>query len=126
MLELLNTDSTAILPAAITASLIVFIGWIILFRYILRIINAKISSSIHDEVENKIAIYLLSLIFWPAALVIGNHFLKKPETARTGRTCIVIFLWFSTFIVIQSIAILLLIIIYLPEIIVFLNKHGIL
>ena len=126
MLEFLLADLAVLWPATIIASLIVFISWIIIFRYILQKINAKVTSSIPDEVENKTAIYMLCALFWPAALVIGNHFLKKPETARTGRTCIIIFLWFHTFVVILTISILLACIIYLPEIIVFLSNYGVL
>jgi hypothetical protein len=125
MIELLYTAEPIILwSASIIAFIIFMIVWIIIFRTILQKINAKVTTSIPDEVENKIGIYAVSLLFWPAALVLGNHFLKKPETAQTGRTCIIIFLWFNTFIVILSMATVLVGVIYLHEIIDFLKSHG--
>jgi len=125
MFELVISELGFLWPAVIIASLIVFISWIIIFRYILQKITVNVTPKIPDEVENKTAIYLLCAAFWPAALVMGNHFLKKPETARTGRNCIIIFLWFHTFIVILSISILFVCAIYLPEIIIFLSNYRI-
>jgi len=124
---LLDPDPTIIWLAAIIATLIVIIGWIIIFRIVLQKINAKVAASpVQDEVENKFGIYFISAIFWPAALVMGHTFLKKPGTVQTGRMCIIIFLWFMTFIVLASNTIVLMGVAYLPEIIEFLKNYGIL
>lgn len=126
ILSILDPDPEIIWPAAIIASLIVFIGWIIIFRYVLHKLDEKVAQSLPDEVENRFGIYLVSFLFWPAALVMGNTFLKKPETAQTGRKCIIIFLWFNTFVVLASIAAVLVGVAHLHEIIEFLKSHGIL
>jgi hypothetical protein len=127
MLSLLDPTAEIMWPAAICATLIVLFGWVLIVRSVTKSLNEKVAAStVQDEVENKLGIYLISAIFWPAALVMGNTFLKKPETVQTGRICIIIFLWFMTFVVLVANALVLIGVAYLPEIIHFLKGHGIL
>ena len=124
--DLLYSSPTILWTAGIIASIIIFVIWIFVAFNIKRNMDDKIDFSIADEVENKTGIYMVSALFWPAALVMGNTFLKKPGTAQTGRTCIIIFLWFSTFVVLLSITTVLTAIAYMPDIIEFFKNHGLL
>ena len=125
MIELLYAKPVILWTATIIASFIVIIGWLFIFFHVTKTLNEKVSSSlVEDEVENKLGIYFICVSFWPAALVMGNNFLKKPETAETGRTCITIFLWFSTFIVMLSVTTVFTCVAYLPEILNFFEHYN--
>ena len=120
--SILNTDPTLLIIAWGIASLFFIILYLLFVRHIMQKINKKVGDgSDVDEVPNKMGVYIVCALFWPAALVMGNNYLEKSETAQTGRMCSIIFLWFSGFIVILSLVTVYYLLIYLPEIIEFIN-----
>ena len=86
--------------ALVMASITLISLWIAAFRIALRQMDSMVDKNTADQVANKLPIYFLSVIFWPAAVVFGYQFLQKPETAKTGRTCILIFFWFVTIVLV--------------------------
>ena len=83
-------------------------------------INKKITDAPEsDQVNNKYGIYFICILFWPAALILGNSYL-----AKTGRMCIILFLWFTAFILALAFSCVVFTYIYLPEIIEFFKAHG--
>lgn len=49
-------------------------------------------------------VYAGSLLFWPAGLILGLVFLRKPATAPIGATCFYLVLAYATFSVVLAIA----------------------
>jgi len=121
----LKTDSSIFFLAAAIAALIYIVAYLLIVRYVMTSINKKIIDAPEiDEVKNKYAIYFICILFWPAAIILGNNYLAKPETAKTGRLCIIIFLWFTAFILTLAFSSVVFTYIYLPEIIEFFKAHG--
>lgn len=76
--------------------------WYYIYRKVLQKVNLQVNEDVSDNVENKTAIIFLCTLVWPAALILGYSYLSKPETAKTGRTCITIFLWTTAFFVLLA------------------------
>jgi len=122
---ILNTDRDVFIIAFIISSLVYCLAYLIIVRRVMNSINSKIKDfSSVDEVQNKLAIYIICALFWPAALVLGKNYLAKPETAKTGRVCIIIFLWITAFILVASLISVFYLYVYLPEIIEFLKGYN--
>lgn len=122
---MLDADPTVFLMAMITAAIIYLIAYLSIVRKVMKKANEKlVNLPEKDEVNNKVVVYIISALFWPAALIIGNNYLERPETARTGRVCIIIFLCFTGIIVLFAIIATYLTYIYLPEIIEFLKNYN--
>ncbi len=106
--------------SAIIASLIVLFGWGIAVYFIVRYVNRKVNK-ITDQVYEKIGdfrylFYGVSVLFWPAALVLGIYFLNNGRDARVGRICIFILLGTFTICFLVTIALVIAGVVYFPEI----------
>jgi len=109
-----NPNNFDLMISAVLAAIIMLSIWATIFRNISAKIDSFVDPSTTDRVRNKGLIYFICAIFWPAALVMGYEYLQQPETARTGRTCIRIFLWFVTLLLLLVISAVFIIIMYFP------------
>jgi hypothetical protein len=90
----------------------VFFGWLAMMTigvFAVRHWRASVlARSLGDEEDNlgalRWVVYGCSLVFWPAALVMGLVFLRKPATARVGATCFYLLFAYVSFCVVLAIA----------------------
>lgn len=116
---------TALWTAAILASITFLGGWIIAAYFIVRHVNRKVNAIINQVYEEvgviRYLIYVVSILFWPAALGFGIYFLSKGKDAKVGRICIFILLGTVTICCIISCVIVMFGIAHLPEIVEYLS-----
>ena len=126
ILSLIQAEEPELIYSVIVLSFFIYmLVYLLVVRYVMGSINKKIAQSPNSgEVQNATGIYAICILFWPAALVLGKNYLSNPETARTGRVCIIIFLWSVAFVILASIATVTMGYMYLPEIIELLKEYG--
>ena len=90
----------------------VLFGWLVMMAVgifaVRRWRDGVVARGFADEEDNlgalRWVVYGCALVFWPAALVMGLVFLRKPATARVGATCFYLMFVYVTFCVIAAIA----------------------
>ncbi len=93
-------DSVVLVVSLLLAIVIVFGLWLIVSFLVVQYANGKVNRHLdgddvaqrHDTSETMNFVYWLSVLFWPVALILGVKYMKKPETARAGRICLLILL----------------------------------
>ena len=90
--------------AVVIAVAIVGVGWLVIVGFSVFALRrwtmgqiAKLPEG-HEEEGGALRWILVavSFLFWPAAIVFGIYFLRKPETARTGQWCLYALLIYLT------------------------------
>lgn len=82
--------------SAVLASLLVAGGWTVALVLVWLWLRKRMAAleqahgPLPDPDGNSLLIYAISVLFWPAALGLGFYFLPKPETAKQGRTALLI------------------------------------
>jgi len=113
-MQLLPLDPVALVIATVIADLIVAGGWVVMLvaavvwlRKRQATLLAQLPPDAVEEPEGLIrwALYVVSFIFWPAALAIGAYFLGRPQTVRAGVVCSYLFLAYVSVSVVVAIAI---------------------
>ncbi|MBW2261212.1 MAG: hypothetical protein JRG91_04495 [Deltaproteobacteria bacterium] len=85
-----------ILPMAV-AVVIVMAGWFVAAGLIVVFLNMRVKKLEREHTEEAgqknegaFLMYALSVLFYPAAFLVGGYFMIKPATVRMGRTCVVL------------------------------------
>lgn len=113
-----GTDAFEKLIAMGVADAIVLFGWVGIAAVVIHVVNGRVDrAQPGDAGPGDLAplFYIVSLLFWPAALVSGLHFLGRPGGARAGRICLFLFLGHITFSVLIAIAITLYVVLRYPH-----------
>lgn len=89
-------DPTIFAFSAVLACLIVAAGWTVVLALVWMWLRKRLEAMaqehgpLPDPESNALLIYALCVLFWPAAFGLGFYFLPKAETAKQGRTALLI------------------------------------
>jgi len=85
-----------VFPVAI-AVFIVTAGWFVAAGLVVLFLNMRVKrlerehpDAAGGKNEGALLMYALSILFYPAAFLVGAYFMLKPATVRMGRTCVVL------------------------------------
>ncbi len=83
--------------AVVVAVFIVMAGWFVAAGLVVVFLNMRVKrlerehpDDIGGRNEGAFLMYALSILFYPAAFLVGAYFMLKPATVRMGRTCVVL------------------------------------
>lgn len=90
-------ESAAQVVILAIASFVVLASWIAACVLFVLFLNRRVARLEREnpgvepeDSELAFLFYALSLFFWPAALLLGIHFMSKVETVRIGRVCAIL------------------------------------
>ena len=79
------------------AVFIVMVGWFVAAGLAVVFLNMRVKRLEREHPddagtknEGAFLMYALSVLFYPAAFLVGAYFMMKPATVRMGRTCVVL------------------------------------
>jgi hypothetical protein len=115
-----SPEQVGFLVGTVLGALLCVGGCVVALVLVLRAVNRKVEaaertpSAVPPSGQEMIPLfYVLSVLFWPAAFIVGIHLLKQPHSARAGRNCIAIGLGVITVVtVLTSVALVALAVLF--------------